>query len=350
MIRGLAAIAALLIAACGMSPSMGASTPVATLSPPAVTIRDSPTAVPASAIPTESVSALPTASATPDPFAAYFIATLRARSYPGGSITIVQTLEKTTAFTRTLIAYPSDGLTITGMMNVPVGSGPFPVIILNHGHFDPAEYTTGRGTQTAADYFARHGYLTLAPDFRGYAGSDPGENYFRLGYAIDVMNLIASVKSLPQANADSIGLWGHSMGGGVTIALLTLNPPGVRGAVLLAPMNADAAIDYYRIAYFRGQPTPGPEWPVPPPDAPDLYAHVSPINYLSNVSVPVLIHHGDADTTVPPEWSAQLQAALTAAGKQATLYSYPGAGHSFYNSDWLLFMKRNAEFFDKLLK
>jgi len=55
-------------------------------------------------------------------------------------------------------------VTITGVMHVPHGVGPFPVVILNHGYIPPSRYWSGADTWRAADYLARHGYLTIAPD------------------------------------------------------------------------------------------------------------------------------------------------------------------------------------------
>jgi uncharacterized protein len=298
--------------------------------------------------PTPVHTSLPTP--TPDPFSPYFVDSLRARAYPGGPIEIVQTLEQNAAYTGYAIAYPSDGLRITGLMNVPNGDGPFPVLILNHGYYDPAVYVPGNGTRNAADVFARSGYLTLASDYRGYAGSDPGENYFRTGYVVDVLNLIASVGSLPQANAESIGVWGHSMGGGVSVEVSVVNPPGVRGVLLYAAMSGDMAANYYRIAWFRGLATPGPEWPLPPESAPESYRLLSPIHHLQYVSVPIQIHHGYFDDQVPYDWSLRLNTALTQAGKDVVFHTYPTANHSFFDADWTLFMQRGVEFFDRLLK
>ncbi len=81
---------------------------------------------------------------------------------------------------------------------------------------------TGDGTVRAAENFARNGYLTLAPDYRCYAGSQCGPNPFYIGYAVDVLNLIASLSSLPYADTARLGIWGHSMGGGITIRVLTV--------------------------------------------------------------------------------------------------------------------------------
>ena len=63
---------------------------------------------------------------------------LREREYEGGQIRITDTILVTDAYTRTYITYPSDGLTISGLMHVPFGPGPFPVIIMNHGYIAPA--------------------------------------------------------------------------------------------------------------------------------------------------------------------------------------------------------------------
>ena len=314
--------------------------------PPLLTLTPSPNSATLSPTPSPDSTGTP----TPDPFAPYFVESLRARAYDGGQIEITQTLEQNSAYTSYIIAYPSDGLRITGMMNVPAGDGPFPVLILNHGYYDPAIYIPGNGTRNAADFFARNGYLTLASDYRGYAGSDLGDDFFRTGYVVDVVNLIASVKTLPQAKADSIGVWGHSMGGGVSLAVAVINPPGLRGVVLYGAMSGDMTANYYRIAWFRGWATPGPDWPVPPEAAPESYAQLSPINYLQYVSVPIRIHHGYLDDQVPYDWSLRLDTALKLAGKDSELYNYPSAGHSFFDADWSLFMERGGEFFGEILK
>jgi dipeptidyl aminopeptidase/acylaminoacyl peptidase len=316
--------------------------------PPAPTATARPTSPPTAA-PVLTATPIPSLTPTPDPFTPYYVESLRARSYGQGPIEIVQELARTGAFTRYLITYPSDGLRITGMMNVPRGDGPFPVIVLNHGYYDPARYHTGDGTRNAADVFARRGYLTLAPDYRDYGGSDVGHDMFRTGLAVDVLNLMASIGSLPQARADDVGVWGHSMGGGISIEVMVVNPPGLRGVALYGAMNGDMGLNYERILENRGGAALGPDWPVAPADAPEIYARLSPSTYLNYVSVPVLIHHGLLDQTVPPAWSQQLAQELQAAGKDVTFFTYPSAGHSFYDANWTLFMAHNLQFFDRLL-
>src|SRR5260370_13558457 len=118
----------------------------------------------------------------------YTLEGLRHHNYQGGVIKIVSTLEQTPVYTRYLISYPSDGLTITAIMQIPAhGHAPFPVIVMNHGYFDREGYVPGDGTWRAAEYLNQHGYLTLASDYRSWGGSEVGPNRFYTGLAIVVV-------------------------------------------------------------------------------------------------------------------------------------------------------------------
>jgi dipeptidyl aminopeptidase/acylaminoacyl peptidase len=55
----------------------------------------------------------------------------------------------------------------------------------------------------------------------------------------------------------------------------------------------------------------------------------SPLLRSNEISVPVLLVHGDQDTRVPTDQSVLLHAALTQAGRQADLFIVPGAQHGF---------------------
>ncbi len=303
------------------------------------------------------------------------IDSLRARSYGGGVIKITRTLSTYDEFRRVLFEYPSEGLRITGMMNIPRGTGPFPVVILDHGYFKPSEYKTGDGTRPAADNFARNGYLTLASDYRCYGGSQCGPNPLYVGYAVDVLNLIGSLSSLSFADTERVGIWGHSMGGGITIRVLTISDQ-LKAAALYGSLNSDDEVHYCWLNTCRAPsaPTRLPRVPdladvdpdfVPGPvggvtaaatAAPDPFARLheifgksSPSRYLQYWNAPVIIHHGEKDETVPIQWSVDLADALNAKGKTAELYTYPGEGHVFAGWNWQLFMARTLRFFDERL-
>ena len=153
----------------------------------------------------------------------YTFAGMQAREYPGGQIRIPTLLDENESFKRYAIDYTSDGLKITGTMNVPQGEGPFPVVILLHGYFPRDLYWPGADTWQEADFFARNGYLAIAPDLRSWGGSDTGHSFFHMGLVADTINLISSLPSLPQADPQRVTLWGHSMGGGIATKVLVID-------------------------------------------------------------------------------------------------------------------------------
>ncbi len=299
------------------------------------------------------------------PMAEYTIEGLRRRAYPGGTIQVRSVLTVTNSFTRYYIDYPSDELTITGVMQVPHGEGPFPVIILNHGYIPRDNYWPGADTWNAAQYLNRHGYLTIAPDFRSWGESDVANSFFSTGQVIDTLNLIGSLSSVPEADPERVGMWGHSMGGGVTSKAITIDPR-IKAAVLYAPVSADDAevLTRWGTGCKGGQPDgfaeecAGAEVLTNDIDEhlyqayrsalsdPQILYQVSPINYFDTVVAPVQIHIGTADTTTPPEWSDAINRALQEAGKEIEYYPYPGQGHTFEGEHWRSFMEHVTQFFD----
>ncbi|MFZ5909793.1 MAG: alpha/beta hydrolase family protein [Chloroflexota bacterium] len=310
----------------------------------------------------------------------YTIQGLRQHDYQGGDIRVGEQIADTDTFTAWLIEYPSDGLTITGVMQVPkTGKAPFPVIVMNHGFFSRDAYMSGDGTDRAAAFLNRYGYLTLSSDYRSWGGSDTGHSLFYSGLVIDVLNLLDAVPSLPQADPERIGIWGHSMGGGVTFKVLavdsTRNPGRIRAAVLYSTVSADDAdiIDRWGPGCI-GDIASGERLygcnssdvlplDLPPgliqayKDAihdPDLLRQVAALHYLDEVTAPVQINYGTADGEfyggTPPDWSKKAYEGFIEAGKQAELFAYEDEGHSFLADQWYAFMERSAHFFDEYVK
>ncbi len=253
-------------------------------------------------------------------------------------------------------------------MQVPPREGPFPVIILNHGYHDRGSYWSGSGTWMAAEFLNGRGYLTIAPDYRSWGGSDWGPSLFHTGLVADVLNLIGSLSSIPQADASRVGMWGHSMGGGITAKVLTIDPR-VRAAVFYASNSGDDADLIGRWGrgclpgetQFTTECNPGEVIPADlPPEIVDAYLSaatdpamlrlIAPIHYLDRVVAPVQIHIGTADgqehNATPPEWSYKLHEALLAAGRSSELFVYEGQGHLFAGSGWTEMITRTADFFD----
>jgi dipeptidyl aminopeptidase/acylaminoacyl peptidase len=62
------------------------------------------------------------------------------------------------------------------------------------------------------------------------------------------------------------------------------------------------------------------------------------------VRVPLLVHHGTADTTCPIRWADATVRALERAGADVTYLRYPGEGHAF-SAAWADSMQATVTFF-----
>src|SRR5512134_746437 len=335
-------LAVIPLAACAPPLPITGATAAPTATPPATTT------LPATLAPT----LMPTLSATPDPYFAWSIDYLRARTYGGGQIEFLGVMAENLYFTRYQIRYPSDGLNIYGFANIPNEAGSYPVLIALHGYIDPAVYNTLDYTTRYADALANAGYIVLHPNLRGYTPSDDGENLFRVGMAIDVLNLIALVQAqaggadlLAAARPDRIGLWGHSMGGGISTRVLTITDD-VRAAVLYAAMSGDEQKNYEAIRQWSGQTRGIDELNVPV----EALNRISPMYFFQNITAAVSIHHGTADATVPLDWSVLTCDQLTSLGKRVECVYYQDMPHTFYGVGDEEFIQNTVGFFNQYLK
>jgi len=275
----------------------------------------------------------------------------------GTDLTLTAVESRNDAYTRHRITYKSNGLLISGILNIPQGTGPFPLVIFNHGYIDPAVYTQGRGLKREQDYLARAGFAVLHTDYRGHAVSDespmnPKEKIYdgALEYAMDSINAIHAVRAaqLPTIDASRVGMLGHSMGGGVTLSILTAYPGMVDAAVLYAPVHADVWENFSRWRREREEGDRTLEVFKTREENPGAWDALSPDTYLEAIQSPVLLFQGDKDKDVPKEWSDYLAGRLKEEGKQITYVEYAGEGHEF-GPQWTDFMQKTAAFLKEQL-
>lgn len=296
-------------------------------------------------------TAVPTVSPTPNPYSGLTIADLRSRSYGAGWIQFESEQRVSSRFSRYLFEYPSDGVATHGFLNLPRGEGPFPMVLVLHGYIDPEEYETLTYTARYADSLAAEGFLVLHPNYRNYPPSESGPNFFRVGYAVDVLNLIALIEKqagipgpLEYADPQSIGLFGHSMGGGIALRVIASQAP-VQAAVLYGSMNADEHLNFEKIFEWSEGERGLFELNTPA----QTLASISPFYYLNDIQAAVSIHHGEDDRLVPPEWSDDLCQRLTALGKIVECFSYPGEPHTFIGFGSIELIERAVAFYQEHL-
>lgn len=256
-----------------------------------------------------------------------------------------------------LFAYRSDDLTITGLACLPVGQGdgPWPTLVINHGHFAFNQYDSGYDTLREDIFFAENGYLTVAPDYRNYAGSDKGEYQQEPGYTYDVRNLLDALRFVAPADARRVGMMGHSMGGGITQQVLVSTPGQVKAATLYGSVSGEEVDNYTaRTTIWRTQASPGAQSEGdavtniygPPDRIAEAYRRMSPINYLDRIDCPVAIHHSASDPICPFSWAEKLRDAFAAKGKPAEFHRYEGQPHSFQGAGFQQYLDTNLAFFD----
>lgn len=276
------------------------------------------------------------------------IQALRAREYPGSALTVVRTLNPGVNFSRQIVSYESDGLTIYGLLTVPSGTPPrggWPAIVFNHGYIPRDEYRTTERYVAYQDAFARAGFVTLKSDYRGHGDSE-GEargGYDDPGYTADVLNAAASLKKDPRVNANRIGLWGHSMGGQLSLRAMLVDPD-LKAASLWAGVVAS-----YDVLATEWNRAPGEEKRVLDPLSRRYLRALSPNAFLEDLNGrPLQLHHGTADRDVPYRFQQDLARDLRAAGQPFEAYRYEGDNHNL-SGNLALALRRSVAFFKKHL-
>jgi len=251
--------------------------------------------------------------------------------------------------------YLVDGKKVTGLAHIPRTTDPakkFPVVVQFRGYVEKERYTPGEGTKRSAAIFAQHGFLSLAPDFLGYGGSDaPSEDAFEDRFLTYTggLQLLASVKTLPMADINNIFVWGHSNGGHIALTLATILGKSGYPTTLWAPVTKPFP---YSILYYtdefddlgkalrKGLANFEKDYDV------DLYSMTS---YIDRIAVPLQIHQGLADEPVPFTWNDQFVASLKEKGKDIRYFRYEGTDHNMMPS-WNTVVGRDISFFTSYMK
>jgi uncharacterized protein len=288
---------------------------------------------------------------------------LRQQEYSGSDIQIEQKLNAGANYDRYIASYLSEGLKQYALLTVPRGTKPatgWPVIIFNHGYIPPSQYRTTERYVAYVDGFARAGYIVFRPDYRGHGNSEgePTGAYGSPNYVIDVLNAVASMKKYPMADASRIGMWGHSMGGWITLRAMVVSPDIKAGVIWAGVVGSyEDLLTQWRRRNLppTGAPSGRSSWRndlVQEYGQPDenaaIWKTLSANHFLQDMNGPIQLHHARGDASVPVVLSELLAQQGRAAGMPIELNAYPGDNHNI-SGNFGRAMTSSVAFFDRWL-
>lgn len=242
----------------------------------------------------------------------------------------------------------------TGEVRVPKETGKYPIIIMLRGYVDQSIYETGVGTRNGSIYFSQNGYITLAPDFLGYGGSDTqvGDIFeARFQTYTLTLALIETVnkEQLPKTILDNwdgkVFIWAHSNGGQIALTSLEVVDQQIP-TVLWAPVSKPFP---YSVLYYTDESEDQGRYirkqlaKFEQRYNANLY---SLENYLAEITSPILLQQGTADDAVPLAWTTGLYNRLTSLDKQVEIKTYPNADHNM-RPEWDSAISDALLFFNK---
>jgi dienelactone hydrolase len=331
--------------------------------PPATaTAGKLPTRVlPTTAPPTDTPVLTPTAT-EPHPLSIEY---LRVQDYPADELVIEEVLKPGMNYNRYIVSYLSEGLKINALLTVPFGEPPqsgWPAIVFNHGYIPPDQYRTTERYVDYVDDIALHGYIVLRPDYRGHAFSEGIARgaYGAPDYTIDVLNALAALKAYQDVDPNRIGMWGHSMGGYITLRSMVTTDDIKAGVIW-----AGVVVSYQDLIERWRRPASSSDPAIPssyrrwrsslyeaygaPDENPDFWDSISANAFLEDLSGPVQLHHAADDKEVPVGFSKILEKEILEAGGIVEFYQYKDDNHNI-SENFGDAMFRTLQFFDKYVK
>lgn len=233
-----------------------------------------------------------------------------------------------------------DGLELTAYLTHPNGleDAPAPLVVMPHGGPEVRDFVS---FNPQAQFLASRGYRVLQPNFRGSSGY--GKAFVEAGYGEwgrkmqdDIDDATAYVLKRGLVDGDKICIAGASYGGYAALVGAIRTPSPYRCAISVAGVSdlleflktqrEEDGADSSSYEYWTGVIGH------PRRDRKQLIA-TSPKYNAANISIPILLVHGDVDKTVLVNQSRMMRQALIDAGKRGRYIEFKGERHSYWKAE-----------------
>ncbi|MBM7785875.1 alpha/beta hydrolase family protein [Tenggerimyces flavus] len=220
-----------------------------------------------------------------------------------------------------------DGLEIQGLLSLPPGSGPFPLVLSIHGGPVGAFRDRWLMSYSYLAVLLSRGYAVLQANPRGSTGR--GQDFARLvkgdlngADTLDLLSGVDAVVADGLADPSRLAVTGGSYGGNMTAWLITQD----QRFAAAAPQHPHT--DYVSFHFSSNIP----EFDAlfldsDPLDPAGRHVTRSPFRYAANVRTPMLQLAGGLDRCCPPEQAVLFHNAVAAHGVPCELAVYPQEGH-----------------------
>lgn len=298
------------------------------------------------------------------PLEKYSIENLSGKDIKPSKIVVDKETKKTDKFSSYLFSFEFDptlqnesilkiqNKTVTGLMNLPSGENKSPLVVLVRGYVDQSIYTSGMGSRRVGEYLAENGYITVAPDFLGYGGSDSEsgnifETRFQTYTTLLTLLKTISTDTFPRWDGKNIFIWAHSNGGQITLTSLAVTG-ATYPTVVWAPVTKPFP---YSVLYYTDESVDGGKFIRKELSKfEELYDvdKYSMTNYLDKINAPIHFHLGTADDAIPQDWTDGFVKVLKDKGKDVQYFKHEGADHDM-NPLWDEVIAQTLEYYNSKL-
>lgn len=231
----------------------------------------------------------------------------------------------------------SDGTALFGYVTHPVDPepGPLALVVMPHGGPEARDFNQ---FDALAQLVAAEGFMVFQPQFRGSGGF--GQAFAEAGHGewggliqSDITDGVRSLLETGRVDPERVCVAGWSFGGYSALMQAILEPEIYACAAAGAPVT-----DLPELLAWKegdgGEPFDQMRSMLGYPDT-ELMARYSPARRASEVTIPLIMVHGDDDRIVPVEQSRLMAEALEAAGVEHRLQEFDG-GHGLNNPGEML--------------